>query len=170
MLSDLKELENARSLTPENTSFYLSKNGLLMAKISEADYEGRVFLARAFPFENEDEYISVQNEEKEEIGMIRVLSDFEKETADILTTELNKKYFAPKIKKIVKLSSRFGMSYWDCETDHGPLTFTVKDTNRSLLKAGEDRVFVVDHDGCRYEIPSLSGLDKKSLGKIEMYL
>lgn len=170
MLSDLKELESALSLTPEKTSFFLSQNGLLMASIPEADYEGRVFLARAFPFKTADEYISVQNEEKEEIGMIRVLSDFDKETVEILKQELDRKYFAPKISKIVKLSARFGMSYWDCETDHGLLSFTVKDTGRSILRAGEDRVFIVDHDGCRYEIPSLAQLDKKSLGKIEMYL
>jgi len=170
MFSDLKELESSLSLTPNNASFFLSSNGLLMSKIREADYEGRVFLARAFPFETKEEYISVQNEEKEELGMIRDLADFDQETADLLRHELEKKYFAPKIHKIVKLSTRFGMSYWDCETDHGPLTFTVKDTNRSLLRAGEDRVFVVDHDGCRYEIPSLAALDKKSLGKIEMYL
>ncbi len=170
MLSDLKELEAALSLTPKNASFFPSSNGLLMAKISEGNYEGRVFLARAFPFKTEEEYISVQNEEKEEIGMIRALSDFDKETVELLRQELEKKYFAPKISKIVKLSTRFGMSYWDCETDQGPMTFTVKDTNRSLLRTGEDRVFVVDHDGCRYEIPSLARLDKKSLGKIEMYL
>ena len=170
MFSDLKELETALSLTPENADFFHSSNGLLMAKIPEANYEGRVHLARAFPFEKTEEYISVQNVDKEEIGMIRVLSDFDERSADILREELEKKYFSPKIKKIVKLSSRFGMSYWDCETDQGPLSFTVNDTNRSLLRAGEDRVFVLDHDGCRYEIPSLAALDKKSLGKIEMYL
>lgn len=170
MLSDLKELETTLLLTPENISFFLSANGLLMAKIPSISFEGRVFLARAFPFRTEDEYVCVQNEEKEELGMIRDLSSFDESVAQLLKKELVKKYFAPKIRKITKLSDRFGSSFWDCETDYGPLSFTVKDTSRSILRAGPDRVFVVDHDGCRYEIPSLAALDKKSLGKIEMYL
>ena len=38
--------------------------------------------------------------------------------------ELKKKYFSPKILKIVKLTEKFGSSYWDCETDYGMKKFT----------------------------------------------
>lgn len=170
MFDDLKELDNTRRLNSKNCSFSLSEGGLLTARIPEISFEGRAFLSRAFPFRTKDEYISVLNEDKEEIGMIRSLSEFDEETKALLDAELEKKYFAPRIQRIMKLSERFGSSFWDCETNLGPLSFTVKDTNRSILRVSEDRVFVVDHDGCRYEIPSLAALDKKSLGKIEMYL
>ena len=170
MFQDLKELDTALRLTKENSEFFLSENKLLMVKIPSLSYDGRAFLMRAFPFETEAEYISVQNEEKEELGMIRALSDYEEDVVALLNQELEKRYFMPKIHKILKLSSRFGSSYWDCETDHGLLSFTVKDTNRSLLRAGEDRVFVVDHDGCRYEIESLEKFDRKSHAKIALYL
>ena len=124
----------------------------------------------AFPFEEKEAYICVQNEEKEELGMVLALSDLPEEKAALLRRELKRKYFAPKILKIKKLSERFGMTFWDCETDKGPLSFTVKDTHRSFIRADEDRIFVVDHDGCRYEIESVSGMDKKSHSKIELYL
>ena len=87
-----------------------------------------------------------------------------------LTKELKKKYFAPKILKINKVREAYGKTFWECDTDLGPLSFTVRETNRNLLHAGEDRIFVVDHDGCRYEIPSVSALDRKSFSRIELYL
>ncbi len=170
MIQGLEKIAGALPLNGTNATFFLSPTGLLMGKVPEASFEGRVFLSLAFPFETEKEYICVQNEEKEEVGMIRSLSDFSEDVVRILEDELKKKYFAPKILKIKKLVERYGSTFWDCETDHGFLSFTVKDTHRSLIHAGEDRLFVVDHDGCRYEIESVSGMDKKSHSKIELYL
>jgi len=136
----------------------------------EEGYAGRAHLSYAFPFQKQEEYISVQNDEKEEIGMIRALSEFDAETVKLLKKEIAKTYFAPKIKTIKKLTERYGTSVWECETDHGPMSFSVKDTQRSLIQAGEDRLFVVDRDGCRFEIESVKGLDRKSYSKIELYL
>jgi hypothetical protein len=168
MTTGLESVTQALGITEENARFFLSEAGLLMLSMKE--YEGRAFLALAFPFETEEEYISVLNEEKEELGMIRSLKDFGEETAALLREELRKKYFAPKISAIRKLTERHGGSFWECETDYGPLSFTVRDTYKSMIRAGADRLFVVDHDGCRYEIPSLKGMDKKSYSKIELYL
>ena len=170
MIQGLEQITDSFLIDRENTSFFSSPTGLLMVKIPEKDYEGRAFLALAFPFETEEEYICVQNEEREELGMIRSLSLLEPATAELCRLELKKKYFAPKILKIVKLAERFGASYWDCETDCGLKKFTVRDPHRSILRLGEDRAFVVDVDGCRYEIESLKGMDKKSHSKIELYL
>ncbi len=157
-------------LTEKEIQFFLSEGGLLCAEMARTGFRGRVHLARAFPFETEEEYISVLDEEKTELGMLRRLADFSEETVTLLREEMTKKYFSPKIKKILKMTERFGAAYWDCETDMGVLQFTVKDPLRSILRVGEDRAFVVDVDGCRYEIESLSGMDKKSHSKIELYL
>ena len=102
--------------------------------------------------------------------MIRDLKLFDPSSAALVEEELKKKYFAPKILKIVKLEEKFGSSFWDCETDYGFRKFTVKDPHKSILRLGEDRAFVVDVDGCRFEIESLSKMDKKSHSKIELYL
>ena len=168
MTTGLESVTQALGITEENARFFLSEAGLLMLSMKE--YEGRAFLALAFPFETEEEYISVLNEEKEELGMIRSLKDFGEETAALLREELRKKYFAPKISAIRKLIERHGGSFGECETDYGPLSLTVRDTYKSMIRAGADRLFVVDHDGCRYEIPSWKGMDKKSYSKIELYL
>ena len=170
MIRGLENITESRALTKENSTFYLSPTGLLMVRTTSPDYEGRAFPALAFPFETREEYLCIQNENKEEIGMIASLSDLKEEEAILLREEIKKKYFSPKIKRITKLTERYGSTFWDCETDYGPLSFTVKDTHRSLIRAGEDRIFVLDHDGCRYEIESIKALDKKSYSKIELYL
>ena len=170
MIEGLEKLTDTYLLTPENSRFFLSSTGLLMVAVKEKDFEGRAFLSLAFPFKKEREYICVQNEAKEELGMIRALSDFDEKSRELVETELKKKYFAPKILKIVKLEEKFGSSFWDCQTDYGLRKFTVKDPHRSILRLGEDRAYVVDVDGCRYEIESLEKMDKKSHSKIELYL
>ncbi len=170
MIQGLEKITDSFLLNRDNTEFFLSSKGLLMVRIREKDFEGRAFVSLAFPFETEEEYICIQNEEKEEIGMIRSLSDLNEEEINLLKDEIKKKYFAPKILKIKKLTERYGSSYWDCDTDYGFRKFTVKDAHRNILRLGEDRAFVVDVDGCRYEIESLEKLDKKSHSKIEIYL
>ncbi|MBE6713437.1 MAG: DUF1854 domain-containing protein [Ruminococcaceae bacterium] len=170
MIQGLEQITDSFLIDVENATFFSSPTGLLMVKIPAKDYEGRAFLALAFPFETDEEYVCVQNEDREELGMIRSLSLLSDEAASLCRAELKKKYFAPKILKIVKLTERFGSSFWDCETDYGLKKFTVKDPHRSILRLGEDRAYVVDVDGCRYEIESLKGMDKKSHSKIELYL
>ena len=83
---------------------------------------------------------------------------------------MRKKYYAPKIKKILSLTERHGNSNWDCETDVGKLSFSVKDTYRSLIRITPDRLYVCDVDGCRYEIESVKALDRRSYSKIDLYL
>ncbi len=170
MIEGLNKITDSFLLTCDNASFFLSSTGLLMLRVKEKDFEGRAFVSLAFPFETKEDYICIQNEDKEEIGMIRTLSDLTLSERELVKEEIRKKYFAPKILKILKLTERYGASYWDCETDYGLRKFTVKDPHRNILRLGEDRAFVVDVDGCRYEIESFQKLDKKSHSKIEIYL
>ena len=128
----------------------------------------RVFLHRAFPFDNPYKYISV-SDENGEIGMVFDTEVFG-ENAELLNNELDSKYFSPKIKKIVSLKERFGYSYWKVKCDKGDFSFTVKDTFRNIIHVSDDRVIILDVDSNRFEIESLSSLDRKSFRKIELYI
>ena len=128
----------------------------------------RAFLHRAFPFDKPYEYISV-SDENGEIGLIFDIKDFAN-CADIIKSELDSKYFAPKIQKIISVKERFGYSYWKVKCDRGNIDFTVKDTFKSIIHVSQDRVFIMDVDTNRFEIESISALDRNSLRKIELYL
>ena len=162
----LEELSVTVWLTPENARFSFEDHFLY---IETGEVKARAFLIRQFPFELEWEFISVLNDDNEEIGIIRDVSLF-LEDAELLREELRRRYYAPKIKRILSVKERYGFSYWRVECNDGEVSFTLHDTYRSIIHAGEDRVLMLDVNGNRFEIPAVSALDKKSFKKIELYL
>lgn len=134
----------------------------------------RIFLSRAFPFDMPYDYISVLDKDKKEIGFIRSLNDFDEPQKSMLIHELEAKYYTPTIKKIYSVKERYGFSYWKTECEFGEKTFTLQDTYRSIIKSsnpdGSERLFILDVDGNRYEIPNVEQLDRQSFKKIELYL
>ena len=134
----------------------------------------RIFLSRAFPFDMPYEYISVLDRDKKEIGFIRTLDDFDEPEKTLLRSELETKYYTPVIKRIIQVKERYGFSYWKCECEFGEHSFTLRDTFRSIIRAyrpdGTQRIYILDIDGNRYEIPDVEKLDRTSYKKIELYL
>lgn len=162
-----------KKLDAENAVLSL-KNGFISLSLTEENETkefDRVFLHRAFPFELLWEYISVLDKDSNEIGIIYKLTDFEDETAELLKTELLRKYYEPKIKTVVSLKERYGFSYWNVITTDGRnVDFTMQDTFRNIVRVGTDRAVLLDVDGNRFVIESILNLDRKSYKKIELYL
>ncbi len=164
-------------LTPSNAEFF-EQEGFISMKAALPDENGaicekefeRVFLHRIFPFEIQDGFISVTDKDQVELGMIKTLSDFEGKTEEILRAELERKYFIIKITKILSVKERYGFSHWEAECTDGKINFTVQDTYRSITRLTNDRIYISDADGNRYEIESIKALDKKSYKKLELYL
>ena len=163
----LAELSVTVWLTPENASFSFQNNFLY---IKYGEIETRAFLCRQFPFELQWEFLSVMNEDSEEIGIIRDVSLFEGEVGAMLKNELERRYYAPVIKQILNVKERYGFSYWKVHTGEGEVNFTLRDTYRSIIHAGGNRILLLDVNGNRFEIPDTSLLDRKSYKKIELYL
>lgn len=160
-------------LDSENSSFAM-KDGFLSLTFKDNGEEkvyDRVFLHRAFPHELLWEYISVIGGENKEIGLIYNVNDFASEDAELLKTEIKRKYYSPVIAEIHSVKERYGFSYWKVSADDGRvLNFTMQDTFGKIIRIGEDSAILIDVDGNRYTIKSISGLDKKSYRKIELYL
>ncbi len=168
----LEEIAFTRWLTPENAVFSV-KNNLLYLSLCENGETAepiRVLLYRQFPFSLLWEYISVMNEEEQEVGILRSLDLFEGESREMLQTELARRYYAPVIQKILSVKERYGFSYWRVVTEEGELRFTLKDTFRSIYHPDDRRVIFSDVDGNRFEIPDVSALDTNSRRKLELYL
>jgi hypothetical protein len=173
-------------LTEENAKFY-DKDGFLALEAfvppkSEYDLEdeasavpqwqdlGRVFLQRAFPFNNPNKYISVIDSTGYEYGMIQDLDQFGGETKELLIKALDRRYFMPNILKIISIKEQFGFSFWKVLTDRGEAEFTVKDTYKSIVKLGEELVVILDSNDSRYMIKNVYELEPSSYKKIELYL
>ena len=174
---DLSQIISIVYLTPENAKFERKNDFLALTATlpkedgtSEEKTFERIFLHRAFPFDYPDSYISVLDGEQKEIGLISKVDVFGKETADLLEAELKRKYYSPVVLKINTIKERYGYSYWSVDTDEGELSFSLRDTYRSMIKVDGHRIIINDIDGNRYEIPDIETLDHKSFKKIELYL
>jgi len=160
-------------LDGQNTCFG-EKNGFLTVTVTENGEEkkyDRVFLHRAFPHELLFEYISVLDEDKNEIGIIYNISDFDADAVNLITREIDKKYYSPVITEIKSVKERYGFSYWKVSVEDGrELSFTMQDTYKNILHTSADGIVLVDVDSNRYTIKSVSALSSKSYRKIELYL
>ena len=166
-IRSLAQLSVTVWLTPENATFFL-KNGFLYVRYEER--EERAFLCREFPFEMLWEFISVLNEDQQEIGIVRNVDAFEGDARELLVNELNRRYYSPVIEAILQVKERYGFSYWKVRTKEGTVSFTLHDTFRSIVRADGNRLILMDVDGNRFEIPDAEALDRKSYKKIELYL
>ena len=158
----------------KSSSVFKSENKFLTLTLTEDGEEkkyNRVFLHRAFPHELLWEYISVLDEDNKEIGLIYNIEDFDTETVSVLKTELERKYYSPVISTIESVKERYGFSYWKINTADGKkITFTMQDTYRNIVHTGGDSLLLLDVDGNRFTIESVTALDRKSYRKIEIYL
>ena len=169
----LEDAARILRLDKTNASFEM-KNGFLSMSYTVGDEEkhaARIFLHRDFPHELLWEYISVVGEENREIGLIYNIEDFDEDVTALLKKEIERKYYSPVISEINNVKERYGFSYWKIKTEDGrSLSFTMQDTYRNIIRIGENSAMLVDVDGNRYTIKSISALDRKSYRKIELYL
>ena len=169
----LEEAAKINRLDSSNAKFF-TKNGFLAMTYKDGEEEktlDRVFLHRAFPFELLWKYISVISDDGKEKGVIYDISDFSEDITALIKTELERKYYSPVIASINSLKERYGFSYWHVTLSDGRgVNFTMQDTFRNIIRTGENGAILLDVDGNRFVIKSISDLDKKSYRRIELYL
>ena len=130
----------------------------------------RVRIRRTFPFSLADKYVSVLDNDQNEIGLIEDVSIFPEDEAELIRAELERVYFCPEITKIVSVRERLGYAYFSVVTDAGEREIPLRDVYRSIIRVSDDRIVLIDIDGNRYSVSSLKALDRNSMKKLEMYL
>lgn len=157
-------------LDPKKLKFFKDEDGKVGVVIEGEGTFRRIILRRCFPLTMPDRYISVRNEDDEEIGLIRELRQLDPKSRKIVEEELRRRYFMPVILKVKALREKFGFAEWEVETDKGPRTFIASTTSDSLLYLEERRIIITDIDGNRYEIPDWAKLDSHSLALLSRLL
>jgi hypothetical protein len=150
---------------------YLDPGKLLFAKRGDAliltVQDDRSYLkvrpVRAFPLTELSEFVGLLDAiSGREIGMLRSVRDLDGPTRQLVQSELRKRYFIPKITRIVQAKKEFGTIYWDVETDRGRRTFLMRHIRDSIHEIEPGRYLVIDIDGNRFEIPQLADLNSRS--------
>jgi len=164
----LTEFAELKYITPK-AEFAVTDGGILRMKWDDTEYP-RVTLHRIFPFSTSDHYISVQDKENNEIGIIENMADFPADVQEIMVSQINLRYFAPVIQSITSVKEDFGYLLWTVETDVGTMVFTSQTSQGMMVQVADNHYLIIDLDGNRFEIPDLRKLSKKDVYKIEMYI
>jgi Domain of unknown function (DUF1854) len=123
----------------------------------------RVQIARAFPLLMAQKWIGLRDEKDNDIGMLETLEGMDADSLKIVHAELERRYFIPKVLKVIAVKEEFGVVTWDVETDKGPKTYLIQDLRGSTQSISATRVLMTDREGNRFEFPDLTKMDGKTL-------
>ncbi len=122
---------------------------------------------RAFPMSQTEAYFSIQDSAGEELGMLRSLDGLDHDAQKLVESEIDRRYFTPKILQIKSLKQDGGMWTFECATSRGPCTFFVRNWRDSSHEASPGRYIIQSVDGQRFEVQDFEALDTRSQVLIE---
>lgn len=141
----------------------LSRNigGVIQGIVNGKRYE-ELIVYRIFPFQYELAYISIRNAQDEELGVVREISDLDRESAAILKEELQLRYFLPKVTRIDSVKNKSGLWLWELQTHLGPTRMVMRNLHEHIIYPGEGWIILTDMNGKRCEIKNWRELDSHS--------
>ena len=117
---------------------------------------------RLFPVSNLDNYITLLDNDGEEIAIIKSLNDISEDSRRIIRESLSNYYLVPKITRIISVTEKYGTLRWDVETDRGVKSFDIRNRNHDIKVQKSGAVRVRDADDNRYVIEDYKALDPHS--------
>ncbi|MDE0316863.1 MAG: DUF1854 domain-containing protein [Candidatus Poribacteria bacterium] len=138
----------------------------LVVQLPDGTIHTKVEPVRSFPVSETTRYISLLDNEGNELGIVEDVKKLTPNSRDVLTEELQKRYFMPKITKINSLDGQFGVTTWNVETSQGDVEFGIR-TRYDIVTLESGRVLIKDADGNRYEIENYNKLDPKSIALLQ---
>ena len=167
--------EKINYINPSDIEFYTNDTTLLFLRYKGEDV-GRVAVIRMFPFEYEEEYIVIRQEnysradKESEIGILRSVSLLPENQATLLREELKKRYFIPEILSVSEVKEEFGSATWKTTTSAGEREFTMSDLGSNVRSLGNNKVMLTDVYGNRYYIPDITKADDKAQKVLEIWI
>lgn len=153
-------------IDPDRASFSRGAGGVLQGAIRGKTYE-ELMIFRAFPFAYTREYISVRDAKGDEIGIVRDIGELDAESAKELETELQFRYFLPRVERVDAVKRRSDLWLWDLQTNLGPTRITMRNLHEHMLFPGGGRIILTDMSGRRCEISDVNALDSHSRNQLK---
>ncbi len=161
--------DEVQFLDAENLKITRNSFEELTIELPDGTQHTNVEAIRSFPLTDSNKYITLMDREGAEIGILQDIRHLSQASADILVSELQKRYFMPKITKIHEIEGEFGVTRWVVETNRGPVIFNMR-TRYDVVSLENGRVLIKDVDGNRYEVENYHRLDPISLAILETQL
>jgi hypothetical protein len=143
------------------------KGQLVMTTVDGQTLAG-IAPVRAFPISDPDRWISLCDENGQEIVRIDDISSLAGDVRKTIEQELSQREFVPVIRHIVSATHQ-EPSDWTVETDRGPTSFQLNNED-DVRRLDTDQASIVDSHGIRYLIKSVRKLDSGSRRILEHFL
>jgi len=140
----------------------IRKDDQVLLKFADGGEEVPVRMVWVRPISGRGLEVSLLDEKKKELLMLRSLDALDEESREIAVTELQRRYLVPRIVRVLSTSAHFGNRYWDVDTDRGRRKFVLRDPNKNATWLTEDHLLLRDTTGNCYEVNPFSGLDRHS--------
>ena len=161
-------------LNTDKAEFYLTEGGFTGLRYEDKDYP-HIVLRRSLPVREPMKFISVADNENNEIGIIRDIGELKSSQRDLVINELNTRYYSPEILEIISVKDKLGYVYLEMRVQNKNSNVylkncAVKDVSRNIRMLSYTSLIIFDVDGNRYIVSDLFKLDKKSLKQLDPYL
>lgn len=152
-----------RRLVPERIHIFRGAFALLHCRV-EGDsqlYRG-VWAVLLFPISHPDCYVSLRctdhADKEQEIGVLERLADFPEDVQGMIRSTLRKQYHQQPITRIHQVVCRYGLLFFDVETEGGRREFTMPWRHDRTEEFGANGKVLLDSLDNRYIIPNVQEL------------
>lgn len=145
-----------------------SEGGVLM---ESADGQQTVAgMIAAFPLSNPRGMVSLRDADGRELGILENVRELDPDSRQIVREELERSYFMPRIKDVLKIQESLNVVEWEVLTNKGPRVFQIRNIRKNVRRIGPRRFVVKDVDGNRYEIRDWMTIPPRGQKILEPYL
>lgn len=116
----------------------------------------------ASPLSHPNKYLVLLDGKKKEIATIKDPSSLPPHIWEILESELKNRYLGTSIEAIESVSSQFGVTFWNVETNRGSRTFVTQSLQENAQYLGDGQLLITDVEGNRFKVEDIEALDPKS--------
>jgi hypothetical protein len=161
-------------LNINDLEFYNGSGGFAGLKYNGEDYS-HIILRRIMPLAHPFEYISVADHDNKEIGILKSVAELPSAQREIVTTELDNRYYSPEVLDVISVQDKLGYVYMELRLKNKKgveykKNCAIKDVSRNIRMLTETSVIIFDVDGNRYIVEDVKKLSRQSLRKLDAYL
>lgn len=167
--SPVPHKSDLRMLDPKKVRFRTDPYRRLQLEIGFEERYGPVRAVRCLPLTQPGKYISIQDDEGTEVGIIADLAHLDRKSREAVENDLDAYYLKARVESIRKVEARNGVITWELVTDLGPRTVHVRD-RQNIRPLPDGRTILTDIHDAKYEIPRFDELDERSRHWLEIEL
>ena len=158
MIEDDNYQFSVRMLGPDDVKLFRTPAGDARVRATLTDDRSflNVRIARAFPFTRVNSYIGLRDAADAEIGMVVDPSVLDADSRKVIEEELSRRYFTPRVEKVMSVDEQFGTATFRVMTDRGERRIVVRNLRDNAHALGPVRVLMTDSEGNRYDFPDIT--------------